>query len=200
MRRDGPNSACMVFAVNRMVKLMTSFRSEPGARRLSSRQREVMLSRTASSVSWFSPVHREIICLTCARCRLMKTAGRLRPSMSWISGEEMGEVAVVRLRWLESVECLLFLVVLAKRLAELRQWIDTLPCRDRRPLPCDLAHQLRRQLFELLWPASRHSVSRQFDPGPNHTRRRFQRNPRPDGSARTSAEDAGHDPARRIGR
>lgn len=44
----------------------------------------------------------------------------LRPSMSWISGEEMGEVAVVRLRWLESVERLLFLVVLAKRLAELR--------------------------------------------------------------------------------
>ena len=43
---------------------------------------------------------------------------RLRPSMSWIGGEETGEVAVVRLRWRESVECLLFLVVLAKRLAE----------------------------------------------------------------------------------
>src|SRR5215831_20511041 len=74
LRRDGPNSACMVLAVNRMVKLTTSFRSEPGARRLSSRQREIMSSSTASSVSWFSPVHRATSCLMCARCRLMKTA------------------------------------------------------------------------------------------------------------------------------
>src|SRR6185437_14250974 len=73
-RRDGPNRACIVLAVNRMVKLTTSLRSEPGARRSSSRQREIMSSRTASSVSWFSPVHLATSCLTWARCRLMNTA------------------------------------------------------------------------------------------------------------------------------
>src|SRR5262249_39934124 len=71
-RSDGPNSACMVLAVNRMVKLITSFRSEPTARRSSSRQRKIMSSSTASSVSWFSPVHRATCCLIWARCRLMK--------------------------------------------------------------------------------------------------------------------------------
>src|SRR5436190_24214788 len=35
----------------------------------------------------------------------------LRLSMPWIGGEETGQVAVVRLRWLESVERLLFLVM-----------------------------------------------------------------------------------------
>ena len=70
-RREGPNSACMVLAVNRTVKSATSFRSEPTARRLSSRQREIMSSSTASSVSWFSPVHRATSCLKWARCRLM---------------------------------------------------------------------------------------------------------------------------------
>src|SRR6185437_14219881 len=74
---------------------------------------------------------------------------RLRPSMSRIGREEMREVAVIRLRRLESVERLLFLVVLAKRLAELRQRIDTLARRDRRPLPGNLAHQLI-DIFELL--------------------------------------------------
>src|SRR5262249_27631589 len=74
LRRDGPNSACIVFAVKRMVKFITSLRSEPGARRSSSRQREIISSSTASSVSWFSPVHRATSCLMCARCRLMKEA------------------------------------------------------------------------------------------------------------------------------
>src|SRR6185437_8500068 len=79
LRRDGPNSACMVLAVNRMVKLTTSFRSEPTTRRSSSRQREIMSSSTASSVSWFSPVQRATSCLIWARCRLMKDeAGRCR--------------------------------------------------------------------------------------------------------------------------
>src|SRR5450631_2370666 len=45
-RREGPNSACMVLAVNRTVKSATSFRSEPTVRRLSSRQRKIMSSRT----------------------------------------------------------------------------------------------------------------------------------------------------------
>ena len=65
---------------------------------------------------------------------------RLRPSMSLIGGEETGEVAVVRLRWRESVERLLFLVVLAERLAEPGQRVDTLPCRDQRPLPRNFGH------------------------------------------------------------
>src|SRR4051794_21672474 len=57
LRRDGPNSACMVFAVKSTVKSLRSFRSEPTARRLCSRHRAIMSSSTASSVSWFSPVH-----------------------------------------------------------------------------------------------------------------------------------------------
>src|SRR6516225_4053023 len=72
LRLDGPNSACMVFAVNRTVKSITSFRSEPTARRSCSRQRAIMSSNTASSVSWFSPVQRATSCLMLARCRLMK--------------------------------------------------------------------------------------------------------------------------------
>src|SRR3954452_17380714 len=72
LRRDGPNSACMVLAVNRMVKLITSFRSEPGARRSSSRQRKIMSSRTASGVGWFSPVSRATSCLIWARCLQIK--------------------------------------------------------------------------------------------------------------------------------
>src|SRR5207249_1865223 len=50
-RRDGPNNACIVLAVNRTVKSATSFRSEPTARRLSSRQRVIISSTTASRVS-----------------------------------------------------------------------------------------------------------------------------------------------------
>src|SRR6185503_1215946 len=72
LRRDGPNSACMVLAVNNMVKLITSFCLEPAARRSSSRQREIMSSSTASSVSWFSPVHRATSCLIWARCCRIK--------------------------------------------------------------------------------------------------------------------------------
>jgi hypothetical protein len=59
-----------------------------------------------------------------------KDRGRLLPSMPWIAGKETGKVAVVSLRWLERVERLFFLVVLAKSLAELMQRIDTLPRRD----------------------------------------------------------------------
>src|SRR4029077_11874860 len=59
-----------------------------------------------------------------------KDRGRLLPSMPWIGREETGKVAVVGLRWLERVERLLFLVVLAKGLAELVQRIDALPRRD----------------------------------------------------------------------
>src|SRR5471032_492420 len=70
-RREGPNRACMVLAVNSTVKSATSFRSEPTARRLSSRQRAIMSSSTALRVSWFSPVHRATSCLMWARCRLM---------------------------------------------------------------------------------------------------------------------------------
>src|SRR6185312_6658099 len=69
--------------------------------------------------------------------------------MPWIGGEETGEIPVVRLRWLEGVERLLFLVVLAKRLAELMQRIGALARRDRRALSCDLAHQLV-DIFKLL--------------------------------------------------
>src|SRR5258705_6625459 len=74
---------------------------------------------------------------------------RLRPPMPWIGGEETGKVAVVRLRRLEGVERLLLLIMFAKRLAELIQRIGTLARRDRRPLPCDLAHQLV-DIFKLL--------------------------------------------------
>ena len=73
LRRDGPNSACMVFAVNRTVKSISSFRSEPTARRSCSRHRAIMSSSTASSVSWFSPVHRATSFLMWARWRLMNT-------------------------------------------------------------------------------------------------------------------------------
>src|ERR1700747_2748913 len=79
LRRDGPNSKCMVLAVNRTVKSITSLRSGPTARRSSSRQREIMSSSTASSVSWFSPVHRATSCLIWARCRLMKADAGGRP-------------------------------------------------------------------------------------------------------------------------
>ena len=61
--------------------------------------------------------------------------------MPWISGKEPGEVAVISLRWPEGIERLLFLVMVAKRLAELMERIDTLPRRDQRPLPGDFVHQ-----------------------------------------------------------
>ena len=51
LRRDEPNSACMVLAVSSTVKSMTNFCSGPTARRLSSRQRAIISSSTASSVS-----------------------------------------------------------------------------------------------------------------------------------------------------
>src|SRR6185369_9595904 len=71
-RRDGPNSACMVLAVSSTMKSIKSFRSEPTARRLCSRQRAIMSSSTASSVSWFSPVHRATSRRMWARWRRMK--------------------------------------------------------------------------------------------------------------------------------
>src|SRR6202046_3963786 len=67
LRRDGPNTACMVLPVSRTVKSLTSFRSDPTARRLCARQRVIMSSSTASSVSWFSPVHWATSFLTWAR-------------------------------------------------------------------------------------------------------------------------------------
>src|SRR5246127_2487533 len=69
--------------------------------------------------------------------------------MPWISGKEPGEIAVVRLRRREGIERLLFLVMVAKRLAELMQRIDPLPRRDERPLPGDFLHQFV-DIFELL--------------------------------------------------
>ncbi len=51
LRRDGPNSACMVLAVNSTVNSIISLRSGPTARKLSSRQRWIMSSSTASKVS-----------------------------------------------------------------------------------------------------------------------------------------------------
>src|ERR1700730_12733624 len=51
LRRDGPNNACMVFAVNSVVNSMTSRRSDPTARSLSFRQRAIMSASTASTVS-----------------------------------------------------------------------------------------------------------------------------------------------------
>ncbi len=51
LRRDGPRSACMVFAVNKTVNSVSSFRSVPTARKLSSRHRWIMSSRTTSNVS-----------------------------------------------------------------------------------------------------------------------------------------------------
>src|SRR5258708_23012949 len=51
LRRDGPNNACMVFAVNSVVNSMTSRRSGPTARSFSLRQRAIMSSSTASTVS-----------------------------------------------------------------------------------------------------------------------------------------------------
>src|ERR1700733_8430313 len=71
-RRDGPNNACMVLAVNRTMKSVRSFRSEPTTRRSSSRQRKIISSSTASSVNWFSPVQRAISCRMWARWRRMK--------------------------------------------------------------------------------------------------------------------------------
>src|SRR4029077_6616645 len=72
LRRDGPNNACIVLAAKGTEKERASFCSGPTARRSSSRQREIMSSSTASSVSWFSPVQRATSCLIWARCRLMK--------------------------------------------------------------------------------------------------------------------------------
>src|SRR5580658_4366271 len=51
LRRDGPNSVCMVLAVNSTVNSMISLRSAPTARRLSSRQRWIISSSTTSKVS-----------------------------------------------------------------------------------------------------------------------------------------------------
>src|SRR5262249_18338739 len=70
-RRDGPNSACIVLAVNRTVNSITSFRSEPTARRLSSRHLAIMSSSRTSSVSWYSPVHLATIRLIVVLCRQM---------------------------------------------------------------------------------------------------------------------------------
>src|SRR5580704_5772867 len=50
LRRE-PKSACIVLAVNSTVKSITSFCSGPTARKFSSRQRAMMSSSTASSVS-----------------------------------------------------------------------------------------------------------------------------------------------------
>ena len=53
------------------VNSIISFRSEPTARRFSSRHRTIMSSRSASSVSWYSPVHFETSSLIFARlCRM----------------------------------------------------------------------------------------------------------------------------------
>src|SRR6202035_3183881 len=51
LRRDGPNNACMAFAVNRIVHSAMSRRSEPAARSFSFLQRAIMSSSTASTVS-----------------------------------------------------------------------------------------------------------------------------------------------------
>src|ERR1700691_3803419 len=51
LRRDGPNNACIVLAVNSTETSVTSLCSGPTARRLSARQRAIMSSSTASSVS-----------------------------------------------------------------------------------------------------------------------------------------------------
>src|SRR5262249_16361433 len=51
LRRDGPNSACMVLAVSRTVKSVRSFRSEPTARSLCARHPLIMSSTTPSTVS-----------------------------------------------------------------------------------------------------------------------------------------------------
>src|SRR5580692_8919215 len=51
LRRDGPNNACMVFAVNSVVNSMMSLLSEPTARSFSFLQRAIMSSSTASTVS-----------------------------------------------------------------------------------------------------------------------------------------------------
>src|SRR5271163_3954336 len=51
LRRDGPNKACIVLAVSSTVNSMISLRSEPTARRSSSRHRCIMSSSTASKAS-----------------------------------------------------------------------------------------------------------------------------------------------------
>src|SRR6202023_4132474 len=51
LRRDGPNNACMVLAVNSVVNSMMSLLSDPTARSLSFLQRAIMSSSTASTVS-----------------------------------------------------------------------------------------------------------------------------------------------------
>src|SRR5437016_6671607 len=56
LRRDGPNNACMVLAVNSPVNSMRNFRSGPIARKLSSRQRWIMSSNTASKLRRYSLV------------------------------------------------------------------------------------------------------------------------------------------------
>jgi len=53
-----------------------------------------------------------------------ESRSRSLPAMPWISGKEPGEVAVISLRWPEGIERLLFLVMVAKRLAELMERID----------------------------------------------------------------------------
>src|SRR5271154_624121 len=51
LRRDEPNSACMVLAVSSTVNSMISLRSEPIARKWSSRHLWIMSSSTTSNVS-----------------------------------------------------------------------------------------------------------------------------------------------------
>src|ERR1700722_18353805 len=74
LRRDGPNNACMVFAVNSVVNSTTSLRSGPTARSFSFLQRAIMSSSTASTVSWYSPVHLATSSRTRVRLRRMNDA------------------------------------------------------------------------------------------------------------------------------
>src|SRR5262245_519053 len=69
--------------------------------------------------------------------------------MSRLGGKQSLEITVVGLRWLERVELLLFLVVVAQCLAELMKRIDALPRSDQRPFPGDFVHE-RVDVFKLL--------------------------------------------------
>ena len=109
----------MVLAVNRMVKLITSFRSEPGGTQIE--------FAAAGDHVVENGIERKLVLARPPRDQLPDLGAvppdedrrRLLPAMPWIGGEQPGQVAVIGLRRLESVERLLLLVVLAKRLAEL---------------------------------------------------------------------------------
>src|SRR5215470_15001051 len=78
-----------------------------------------------------------------------KHRSRLRPMVPGIGGEQPHQITVVGCWHIESIESLLFSVVLTKRLREVVEGVDLLSTGEQRPLPGDFRHQLV-DIFQLL--------------------------------------------------